>query len=293
MSTTVAAAHGSRRWSGDWARRERQRAVVDVLIPTSGRRTELAATLSGLAAQDDPAFRVVISDQSEDAAARDDPVIQSLLRVLTVQGRAVDYLRHVQRRGIAENRQFLLEHARADFVLFLDDDVWLEPGMLERLHDAIEELGCGLVGCAVQGLSHLDDERPEELRTFRPWDHRVQPERIRRGTEAFERWPLHNAANLVHLAAELHLPEGEWLPYHVAWIGGCTLYRTTALRDCGGFAFWSELPPSHSGEDVAAQWKVMERYGGAGILPSGAVHLETPTTIPTRDVDAFDVLFPC
>jgi hypothetical protein len=36
---------------------------------------------------------------------------------------------------------------------------------------------------------------------------------------------------------------------------------------------------------------VMERFGGAGIVPSGAVHLEAPTTIPVRDVDAFDVLF--
>lgn len=36
----------------------------------------------------------------------------------------------------------------------------------------------------------------------------------------------------------------------------------------------------------------MERFGGAGILPSGAVHLEAPTTVPVRDVDAFDVLFP-
>ena len=35
----------------------------------------------------------------------------------------------------------------------------------------------------------------------------------------------------------------------------------------------------------------MERFGGAGILPSGAVHLEAPTTMPDRTVDVFDVLF--
>jgi hypothetical protein len=35
----------------------------------------------------------------------------------------------------------------------------------------------------------------------------------------------------------------------------------------------------------------MERSGGAGILPSGAVHQEAPTTIPVREVDAPDVVF--
>jgi hypothetical protein len=35
----------------------------------------------------------------------------------------------------------------------------------------------------------------------------------------------------------------------------------------------------------------MERYGAAGILPSGAVHLESPTTVRDRRVEARDVVF--
>jgi len=42
-----------------------------------------------------------------------------------------------------------LAASTADHVLFLDDDVWLAPGTVARLHEAIVELGCGLVGCAV------------------------------------------------------------------------------------------------------------------------------------------------
>ena len=34
----------------------------------------------------------------------------------------------------------------------------------------------------------------------------------------------------------------------------------------------------------------MERFGGAGILPSGAVHLEAPTTIPHREYEATQLL---
>ncbi|WP_211489688.1 glycosyltransferase family 2 protein [Georgenia thermotolerans] len=281
----------SRRGSGAWARSgQAPDPAVDVLIPTAGRAGELAVTLAGLAAQDDPPFRVVVSDQSDDGAALTAPAVTAMARVLRAQGRPVEVLRHVPRRGMAEQRQFLLDRATAAEVLFLDDDVWLEPGMLARLHDALGRLGCGFVGAAVQGLSYLDDDRPHERTVFEPWVGPVRPERIRRGTEGYARWPLHNAANLTHLAGELDLAEGEWVAYKVAWVGGCVLLRREALLECGGFGFWPRLPEEHAGEDVAAQWRVMERFGGAGILPSGAVHLEAPTTVPRREVDAVEVV---
>jgi hypothetical protein len=101
---------------------------------------------------------------------------------------------------------------------------------------------------------------------------------------------LHNAANLVHLADQSDIPDGEWRAYKVAWIAGCVLFDRAKLVECGGFDFWRDLPPEHAGEDVAAQWRVMARYGGAGLLPSGAVHLESSTTVPDRQVQATEVL---
>lgn len=280
----------SRRGAAEWASPPPAgEPGIDVLIPTAGRVAELAVTLAGLAAQDDPPFRVIVSDQSDDSAAQH-PAVQAMVRVLRAQGREVRMLRHVPRRGLAEHRQFLLEQSAAAAVLFLDDDVWLEPGQLGRLAEALARLGCGFVGAAVQGLSYLPEERPHEQSAFEPWAGPVRPERIRRGEPGFERWPLHNAANLAHIAARTPLPQEEWLPYKIAWVGGCVLYHREALVAAGGFTFWDRLPPAHSGEDVAAQWRVMERFGGAGILPSGAVHLEAPTTIPDRPVDAFDVV---
>jgi hypothetical protein len=68
------------------------------------------------------------------------------------------------------------------------------------------------------------------------------------------------------------------------------MYRRQALNEAGGFRFWPRLPPEHAGEDVLAQWQVMERFGGAGILPSGAVHLESPTTVPDRSVEAYEAI---
>ena len=34
----------------------------------------------------------------------------------------------------------------------------------------------------------------------------------------------------------------------------------------------------------------MARHGGAGILPSGAYHLESPTTVTERNVEAWQVV---
>jgi GT2 family glycosyltransferase len=282
----------SRRTARDWAKPSTpHEPVVDVLVPTSGRTAELAVVLAGLAAQDDPQFRLTISDQSDDHALASTPAVQAMLRVLAAQGREVRVLQHLPRRGIAEHRAFLLAQATAPYVLFLDDDVWPEPGLLATLHAAIEDLGCGVVGAAQQGLSFLDDVRPAEQAPFATWTEGVQPERLRPDSPGTERWTLHNAANLTHIAARTDLPEAGWLPYRVAWVAGCVLYRRSALEEVGGFEFWRDLPEKVGGEDVAAQWKVMERFGGAGVLPSGAVHLEAPTSIPDRDVDAAHAVF--
>jgi GT2 family glycosyltransferase len=265
---------------------------LDILIPTRDRAAELAVTLAGLAGQDDPDFAVVVSDQSDGTPDWDHPAVAAMVRVLRTQGRSVQLTRHLPRRGMSEHRQYLLDCSRSGQVLFLDNDVWLEPGSLERMSAALDNLGCGFVGMAVTGLSYLADDRPAERATFELWQDGVRPERIRRSEPGFSRWPLHNAANPTHLGAALNVGPDQWRAYRIAWLGGCVLYDRAHLVECGGFDFWDALPRDHSGEDVAAQWRVMEKYGGAGILPSGAVHLESPTTLPHRPVDAFDVVFP-
>ncbi|MFF0490308.1 glycosyltransferase family 2 protein [Nocardia sp. NPDC004068] len=265
---------------------------LEVLIPTRNRPTELATTLSGLAAQDLSDFAVVVSDQSDDAASYDTPAALAMARMLRYRGHRVRLSTHRPPAGMAEQRAHLLSRSRSRYVLFLDDDVWLEPGTLRRMRTAIGELRCGFVGCAVQGLSYLDDHRPQELDPFEIWPGAPEPERITREDKAWQRYTLHNAANPTHLAEQLALRPGDWLAYKVAWVGGCVLYDREKLVRTGGFEFWRELPRHHSGEDVLAQLRVQARYGGAGILPSGAVHLESPTTVPRREVEAYDIVPP-
>src|SRR5690606_17840313 len=102
---------------------------------------------------DGPPFRVIISDQSLNGEVQD-PAVRAMLRVLCAQGRMAEVIPHLPRRGMAEQRDFLLHISSAPRVLYLDDDIWLEPGALERLDAALTRFGGGFAGYAPQGLSY-------------------------------------------------------------------------------------------------------------------------------------------
>ena len=261
---------------------------VDVLIPTRRRPSALAMTLMSLATQTVNPLRIVISDQSEPTILLN-PELTGLLRYLRHTGCSVDTHHHLPLRGMAEQRAFLLDQVRAPCCLFLDDDVITEPDLIERLHQVLCEQQCGFVGSALHGLSFIDDERPHQ-QSIEFWEERVTPELVRLHTQRWQRHHLHSAANLLHVQQKtLHATTGTKL-YKVAWVGGCVMFNTAKLRDCKAFDFWRELPPEHCGEDVLAQLRVMARYGGCAIYPSGAYHLELPTSLPVREINAPQVL---
>ncbi|MEJ2890830.1 glycosyltransferase family 2 protein [Actinomycetospora aeridis] len=273
-------------------------ADVDVLVPTRGRPVELATTLAGLAAQTGVDFSLTISDQSDGDASWETPSAWTVIRWLRRRGVEVALHRHLPARGMAEQRAFLLSCATAPAVLYLDDDVWLEPGALERLHRALGELRCGVVGAAMQALGHAEDRRPHEVGSFETWSGPITPERLEKDGPGWDRWRLHNAANGLHLAESLGLdgpgrpvpPADRFVPYKVAWMAGCVLFDRAALVEAGGFEFWRDVPADAHGEDVYSQQRVMARSGAAGILPPGAYHQESPTALPDRGISAVDAL---
>lgn len=257
---------------------------LDVLIPTYQRPAALAVTLAGLASQQLAGSRVVVSDQSESPAVESGEVA-AMFRILRAHGHEVEVHRHLPRRGLAEQRQFLLDQARAPLALFLDDDIFLEPWTLGLLVSSIERERCGFVGMAPIGLSFARDVRPHEEQ-IEFWEDGVSPERVEPGGPEWTRHKLHNAANVWHLQRRLGVTPERPRAYKVAWVGGCVLYDVAALQEAGGFMFWRQLPIAHAGEDVLAQLRVMARKGGCGVLPSGAYHQELPTTVDDRTVDA-------
>jgi hypothetical protein len=224
--------------------------ALDVLVPACDRPAELAAVLSGLAAQTGAlAFGVVISDQSTGDPGWCHPAVAAMVRILRRRGHPVLLERHLPRRGLAEQRSFLLGRSAADRVL-----------------------------------------RADSHRAYEQWPARPYPERVRPGSPGWDRARLHAAANLLHVTEKLRLDPHEWRAYRVAWVGACVLYDRKRLVAAGGFDFWRRVPAAHCGEDVVAQLRVLERDGGAGIVPSGAYHLESPTTVPDRRVNCVDLV---
>jgi GT2 family glycosyltransferase len=259
--------------------------LVDVLIPTYERPGALAVTLTSLGSQTVTGFRVFVSGQSESRAATDHPEVGAAARYLEARGNEFAFVRHLPRRGMAEQRQFLLDNAHAPYALFLDDDVICEPDLLDRLLTAIRRERCGFIGSALIGLSFIDDVRQHE-QVIELWDGPVEPEIVDPESVEWQRHKLHNAANLWHVQNRLGVAREDAAVYKVAWVGGCVLYDVAKLRSVGGFDFWRQLPDTHVGEDVVAEMRVMARFGGAGLIPSGAYHQELPTTLPARDINA-------
>jgi glycosyltransferase involved in cell wall biosynthesis len=273
---------------------------LTVLIPTLNRQKALTVTLTSLCFQNWKNFDIVIADQSEDGDcydngvagsddARADGCLGAVTRLLRKNGHLLRMLRNHPPRGMAQQRQFLLEHSQTPYSLFLDDDLVLEPYVIRNMLRTLESEACGFAGCAVIGLSHLRDVRPhQQLIEF--WDGRVRPEQVVPGSREWERHQLHSAANLYHVQERLRASPDSPLRYKVAWIGGCVTFDTEKLLDVGGFGFWKELPAEHCGEDVLAQLRVARKYGGCGLLPSGVYHQELQTRVPRRKVNAPEYL---
>ena len=258
-------------------------ALVDILLPTYNRLPSLIMTLSGVAAQTLSDVHVIVADQS-DEPAQHEPVVQALLRVIEARGGSYEWHHRLPSRGIAEQRDFLLNRATADSVLYLDDDVLMEPWVLDTLSGVLREQGCGFVGAFPAGLSYRGDVRPQQ-QILHWWEGPVRPEVVEPDTPEWERWQLHRAANLWH--AGLSLPAGRVRLYKVAWIASCILYDRPKLLAVGGFAFWSRLPRYHSGEEVLVQNLLMRLWGGCGIVPSGTYYAQVPSTVlnPRGTVD--------
>jgi glycosyltransferase involved in cell wall biosynthesis len=264
-------------------------AQVDVLIPTCRRKTGLAMVLTSLFGQTFTDFNVIISDQTEeDALYLDSIEIQTVVRALRWHGHTVQLHRHLPRRGLAEQRQFLLEQSSAPYVHFLDDDVLLEPHVMQRMLNVLQEEQCGFVGCAATGLQHLDDVRPHQQH-IELWASPVMPEPFDVGTIPWERHLINNAANPLHLEQKL-VRDGKSVRYKIAWVGGANvLYDRAKLLDVGGFSWWNLLPPEHAGEEVVVQFLLIRKYGGCGILPSGTYHLGLPTEVENRSRNAIEL----
>lgn len=119
-------------------------ARFSLLIPTRHRPQFIAQGLHFIGAQSYGDFEVIVSDNFEDPS-------QSCRRAFEEAGlaRAV-YIRPERPLGMVDHWNFILDHAKGDYVLYFTDKMFLLPGTLARLANAVEETGADL-------LSWVDD----------------------------------------------------------------------------------------------------------------------------------------
>jgi GT2 family glycosyltransferase len=119
--------------------------LVSVVIPTFGKADLLSETLAALGRQTYPPDRmevVVVDDRSPDGTAE-------MLSGLATRF-ALRRLRHDTNRGRAAARNTGVRGASGELVVFLDDDMRAEPGLVEehvRFHDS--HPGAAVIGNAL------------------------------------------------------------------------------------------------------------------------------------------------
>jgi GT2 family glycosyltransferase len=138
---------------------------LSVLIPTLGRSREVIDTVADLGRQTVLADEIVIVDQNEPPFAELDAALAANPRV-----------RHIRSdtTGYAHNLNVCLREARGEIVVFLDDDVALDPKLLEMHLARYEDRGVsGVAGRVEQPRGDLPPERIAHVGRYSRWSGQV------------------------------------------------------------------------------------------------------------------------
>jgi GT2 family glycosyltransferase len=103
---------------------QREAPIIDLVLPTVERTTELARFLESLAGQSFQRFRLIVVDQNRD---------DRLLPVLRRYEEAFPVIRIESLPGASRARNVGLQHVQGDVVGFPDDDCWYPPDLLEKV----------------------------------------------------------------------------------------------------------------------------------------------------------------
>jgi GT2 family glycosyltransferase len=109
---------------------------ISVCIATHERPELLQKLLTTLSLQSRPADEIVVSDSSE--SLRSEAIVESFAKAnpqLNIK------LIHSKSRALPYQRWWAFHHSCGDVVVFLDDDIQLDPGALGVLDDAYKILG--------------------------------------------------------------------------------------------------------------------------------------------------------
>jgi GT2 family glycosyltransferase len=127
---------------------------VSVAVCTYRRPDSLALLLGSLRGQTSRPRELLVVDASPEAEAR--PTREHLRREQSV-AEAVHYWQVAgPLRGLTRQRNFALRHIACDLVLFVDDDVILEPECVGEMEQTLRSAGGGIAGVGSYGADEFE-----------------------------------------------------------------------------------------------------------------------------------------
>ena len=102
--------------------------MVSIVIPTYNRKSLVKRAMDSALEQDYTDFELlVVDDRSTDGTA-------ALISEAATADSRIRYLRNEYQQGPAGARNFGIDHARGEYMAFLDsDDQWLPGHLMERI----------------------------------------------------------------------------------------------------------------------------------------------------------------
>jgi GT2 family glycosyltransferase len=124
-----------------------------VIIPTKNRRDDLLRAVGSVLKQSRPADELIVVDQSSSESIRES--VESLLAEHQPLPFSVRYLCNAQLNGLTAAKNFAIDNSTSEQLLFIDDDIILEPDFLLLLENAYRQNDLDGVG----GIPLLPSEK--------------------------------------------------------------------------------------------------------------------------------------
>ena len=225
---------------------------LSVIIPTLNRAADLSRTLPTLLTQTVVPDEVIIVDQTEDDSSK--KVVDEFLAEAAAQcGDALRliYVHHPGLLGVGVARNIAIEHATGGILVFLDDDVLLEPDFLAELLAVYQQ------DASVGGVSGVVTNYPLPSR------------RARLLYRLFWIGPFHDDRQPIYWNCEKLRHSG---PFPTRKFGGGLMSLRREALD--GERFDAKCKKT-ANEDVELSWRVSERWPLVITPRARLVHVRT------------------
>ena len=228
-------------------------ASVTAIVPTKNRPHILVDAIRALLAQTVAVDELIVVDQSDDETGR--RLVESLVDGVPAERRPLLlYIWDRSITGLAAARNIALDRATGELVVFCDDDVLPEPGVIERL------------------LQHYGDE-PGLAGVAPVIVNYAPPSAVRRlHLRLFNRGPFRDERQPVYWFWRRYAP-GTLIPVRM-FTGAMMSFRRSALA---GVRLDARFRGASVGEDVDLCWSVGARGGRLAIsVDARIVHNRAP-----------------